>query len=114
VPSTGCAVFLDISCVMPIAAGLRAEMNGHWPKKGPFELGAAPKLVSFFAIIGCGLLIFVGVQPPNEKVGYPIVGMLVIWIAFESRRLKGPPFGDMIAKRQAEIAAAEKAVGGAG
>jgi len=116
--STGCAVFLYISYVMPIAAGLRAEMNGNWLKKGPFELGAASKLVSFFAIIGCGLLIFVGVQPPNEKVGYLIVGMLVvmlvIWIAFESRRFKGPPIGDMIAKRQAEIAAAEKAVGGAG
>ena len=27
------------------------------------------------------------------------------------RRFKGPPIGDMIARRQAEIAAAEKAVG---
>jgi amino acid transporter len=116
--STGCAVFLYISYVMPIAAGLRAEINGNWLKKGPFQLGAASKLVSFFAIIGCGLLIFVGVQPPNEKVGYlsvaMLVAMLVIWIAFESRRFKGPPIGDMIARRQAEIAAAEKAVGGAG
>ena len=67
------------------------------------------------AIIGCALLIFVGVQPPNQKVGYLIVAMLVvmaiIWFAFEARRFKGPPIGDMIAKRQAEITAAERAVG---
>ncbi|MBX9630555.1 MAG: amino acid permease [Burkholderiales bacterium] len=113
--STGCAVFLYISYILPIAAGLRAEINGKWTAKGPFQLGAASKLVSVLAIIGCALLIFVGVQPPNEKVGYLIVGLLVamaiFWIAMESRRFQGPPIGDMIAKRQAEIAAAEKAVG---
>ena len=113
--STGCAVFLYISYLMPVAAGLRAEISGTWTHKGPFQLGAASKIVAILAIIGCALLIFVGVQPPNEKVGYLIVGMLiamvVIWLAFEGRRFKGPPIGDMIAKRQAEIAAAEKAVG---
>ncbi len=113
--STGCAVFLYVSYLMPVAAGLRAEMTGHWANKGPFQLGAASKPVAVLAIIGCALLIFVGVQPPYEKVGYLIVAMLiamlVIWVAFESRRFKGPPIGDMIAKRKAEIAAAEKAVG---
>ncbi len=113
--STACAVFLYISYLMPVAAGLRAEMAGKWLNKGPFQLGAASKLVAVLAIIGCALLIFVGVQPPYEKVGYLIVAMLIamliIWLAFESRRFKGPPIGDMIARRQAEIAAAEKAVG---
>ncbi len=113
--STACAVFLYISYLMPVAAGLRAEMAGKWINKGPFQLGAASKLVAVLAIIGCALLIFVGVQPPYEKVGYLIVAMLIamliIWLAFESRRFKGPPIGDMIARRQAEIAAAEKAVG---
>ena len=113
--STGCAVFLYISYLMPVAAGLRAEMNGSWSSKGPFQLGAASKIVAVLAIIGCALLIFVGVQPPNQKVGYLIVAMLIamviIWVAFESRRFKGPPIGDMIAKRQVEIAAAEKAIG---
>ncbi len=113
--STGCAVFLYLSYLMPVAAGLRAEMKGTWTAKGPFQLGAASKLVAALAIIGCALLIFVGVQPPNEKVGYLIIAMLIvmviIWVAFEARRFKGPPIGDMIAKRQAEIAAAEKAVG---
>jgi amino acid transporter len=113
--STGCAVFLYISYMMPVAAGLRAEMNGTWTTKGPFHLGAASKIVAVLAIIGCALLIFVGVQPPNEKVGYLIVAMLVvmaiIWVAFEARRFRGPPIGDMIGRRQAEIAAAERALG---
>ena len=90
-------------------------MNGTWTHKGPFDLGAASKIVAVLAIIGCALLIFVGVQPPNEKVGYLIVAMLIamaiIWVAVESRRFRGPPIGDMIARRQAEIAAAEKAIG---
>jgi amino acid transporter len=116
--STGCAVFLYVSYLMPVAAGLRAEMTGRWTAKGPFHLGAASKSVAALAIIGCALLIFVGVQPPYEKVGYLIVAMLiamlVIWVAFESRRFKGPPIGDMIAKRQAQIAATEKTLGEAG
>lgn len=115
--STGCAVFLYLSYVMPVAAGLRAELAKTWVHRGPFELGALSPLVSVLAIIGCTLLIFVGVQPPNEKVGYLIVGMLIVmgvfWVAFEGRRFKGPPIGDMIRARQAEIAAAEKDLGAA-
>jgi hypothetical protein len=34
-----------------------------------------------------------------------------VWFGFESRRFKGPPIGEEVARRQAEIAAAEKAVG---
>ena len=113
--STGSAVFLYISYLMPVAAGLRAELRGTWVHKGPFELGAMSKIIAALAILGCGLLIFVGIQPPNEKVGYLSAGMLiamgVIWLAFEARRFQGPPIGDMIAQRQSEISAAEKAVG---
>ncbi len=116
--STGCAVFLYISYLMPVAAGLRAELRGTWTHKGPFELGALSKIVAVLAILGCGLLIFVGIQPPNQKVGYLSAGMLaamgIIWLAFESRRFQGPPIGDMVAARQAEISEAEKAVGEVG
>jgi amino acid transporter len=113
--ATGCAVFLYISYVMAVAAGLKAENAGAWVKKGPFNLGGLSKLVAVLAIMGCGILIFVGVQPPNEKVGYLIVGLIValviVWFAAERRRFQGPPTGDRIAARQAEIAAAERALG---
>jgi amino acid transporter len=112
--ATGCAVFLYISYVMAIAAGLKAE-GSSWTKKGPFDLRALSKPVAVLAIIGCLLLIYVGVQPPNEKVGYLIVGLIValvvVWFAAERRRFQGPPTGDRIAARQAEIAAAERAFG---
>jgi amino acid transporter len=113
--STGCAVFLYISYILPIAAGLRAEMKGRWAHKGPFNLGAASKVVAVLAVIGAAILVVVGIQPPNEKVGYLTAGMLlamaVIWAAFESRRFKGPPIGDMVAQRRKEIEEAEKAMG---
>jgi hypothetical protein len=62
------------------------------------------------------ILIFVlGIQPPNDWALYITVGFLIVtaivWFVFEQRRFKGPPIGDEVAKRQAEIAAAERAVG---
>ena len=112
--ATGCAVFLYISYVMAIAAGLKAE-GSTWLKKGPFDLGPLSKPVAVLAIIGCLLLIYVGVQPPNEKVGYLIIGLIValvvVWFIPGKRQFDGPPIGDRIAARQAEIAAAERALG---
>lgn len=93
--STGCAVFLYLSYVMPIAAGVLAE-GKTWIHKGPFDLGGLSKLIATLAVIGGGFLVFVGVQPPNEKVLYLTIAMLVVmavfWFAFgESKRFKGPP-----------------------
>jgi hypothetical protein len=113
--STGCAVFLYLSYLMPIAAAMRSELTGNWKNKGPFNLGGASIPVAVLAIVGCAILIFVGVQPPQEKVGYLIVGMLVVmlvlWFAGVKNQFKGPPQGEDIKRRQAEIAAAEAAVG---
>jgi amino acid transporter len=108
--STGCAVFLYVSYVMPVAAGLLAE-GRSWRKKGPFNLGGLSRLVAALAVIGGLILAWVGFQPPNEKVLYLTIGlvvvMVVIWFAFERRRFEGPPTGDRITKRQAEIAEIE-------
>ena len=61
------------------------------------------------------LVVYAGIQPPfdiliNYAVGLLIL-LLVIWFGFERKRFQGPPIGDMVAKRQAEIRAAERAVG---
>jgi amino acid transporter len=93
--STGCAVFLYISYVMPTAAGLLAE-GKTWTQKGPFDLGRLSKPMALLAVLGGALLVFVGMQPPNEKVLYltiaMIVGMIAFWFLFgESKRFKGPP-----------------------
>lgn len=161
--STGTAVFLYVSYMMPVSAALKAESAGNWKNKGPFNLSGASMLVAVLAIIGCAVLIFVGVQPPQEKVGYLIVMLILaligLWQSMEGRmsvglvfaaltalavyyfwkvegdnfgtyaaivvavimailvfmvkgkRFAGPPIGEEIAKRQAAIAVAEKAMG---
>ena len=69
-----------------------------------------------FNVFSMGGIIFViGIQPPNQWALYITVGFFIltaiVWLLFENRRFKGPPIGDLIAERQAIIAAAEKAVG---
>ncbi|MBI3673066.1 MAG: amino acid permease, partial [Rhizobiales bacterium] len=164
--STGTAVFLYLSYLMPIAAAMKSETAGNWKNKGPFNLRGASIPIAVLAIIGCAILIFVGVQPPQEKVGYLIVLMIVAMIGFwqsmegrlpvglafgvltaaavwyfwkaedsnfnvyaaiatlivveilvfvlQGKRFAGPPIGEEIKKRQAIIAAQEKALETAG
>ena len=93
--STAAAVFLYVSYVLPIAAGLIAE-GRTWTKKGPFDLGALSRPVAVLAVLGGAVLIFVGVQPPNQKVLALIVGLLAFlavfwWVLGERRRFRGPP-----------------------
>ncbi len=157
--STGCAVFLYLSYLFPVAAAMKAELAGGWTNKGPFNLGGLSVAIAALAVIGCAVLIFVGVQPPQEKVGYLIVVMLVALTAFwftmegnrpigalfgvitvgivyyfsanlaitviaaiivaillfvlHDKRFNGPPIGEEIKRRQAAIAAAEKAMSAA-
>ena len=93
--ATGSAVFLYISYVMPTAAGLLAE-GKSWKHKGPFNLGGLSKPIGVLAVLGGSLLAYVGMQPPNEKVFYLTIAMLVVmaifWFVFgENKRFKGPP-----------------------
>ena len=72
-------------------------------------------LFAVLSILSMILIFVIGIQPPNDWALYITVGFFIltaiVWFAFENRRFQGPPIGDMIAKRQAAIAAAEKAVG---
>ena len=93
--ATGSAVFLYISYVMPIAAGLLAE-GKTWTHKGPFSLGGLSKPIAALAVLGGSVLAYVGIQPPNQKVLYLTLIMLavmaVFWFVFgEKNRFQGPP-----------------------
>ncbi|CAN5215389.1 amino acid permease [soil metagenome] len=108
-------IFLFFSFAIPIALGLFAHGTAKWPTMGPWDLGPAVfKLFAFLSIVSMVLIFVIGVQPPNDMALKITIGFLVltaiVWFAFENRRFKGPPIGDMIAKRQAEIAAAEAAL----
>jgi amino acid transporter len=112
-------IFLFLSFSIPLTLGMFAYGTAKWPTPGPWAMsGGLYKLVSFLSIIGMIVIIYVAIQPPNDKVLWIVLGaialMLVVWFALESRRFRGPPIGDAIAKRAAVIAAAEKAVGQSG
>ena len=130
--AAGCAVFLYISYLMPVLAGLLTE-GKTWNKKGPFDLGGLSKPVAVLAIIGGGILAFIGIQqfvPEDHFPGleflhinivgqiiiYLIVALVIVWFVLgERKRFQGPPLTpEAVAKRQAEIAREEAALGGAG
>ena len=116
--ASGCAVFLYVSYIIPIGAGIFAE-GKTWTKKGPFDLGGMSKPIALLAIIGGAVLAFVGFQEPYQLVGeflaVAIVVLVVVWFAFERNRFAGPPLTpEAVAARQAAIAREEAALGGAG
>jgi amino acid transporter len=93
--STGCTVFLYISYVLPVAAGVWAE-GRHWTRKGPFNLGVLSKPVALLAVMGALTLIWVGMQPPNEKVRILVLALcaglaLVWWGVGVRKKFRGPP-----------------------
>jgi amino acid transporter len=109
-------IFLFLSFTVPIALGFFAIGTAKWPKMGPWDIGIP--LYRFFGVLSVlcmALIIYVAVQPPNDKVLWITLAFLVltaiVWVLFENKRFQGPPVGEMIKKRQAQILAAEKAVG---
>ncbi len=93
--AVACAVFLYISMVMPIAAGLMAEGTAKWKEKGPFNLGGLSKPNAFLAIIFGIVLAISGFFPPNEKVFYFTVVFVVALLGFWSK--KTAPIGIVVA-----------------
>jgi amino acid transporter len=84
--AVACAVFLYISMIMPIAAGLRAEGGPKWSEKGPFNLGRFSKPNAILAIVFGFVLAITGFFPPNEKVFHWTIILVVALLAFWSRR----------------------------
>src|SRR5262245_46247269 len=109
-------IFLFLSFTIPIVLGLLAWGTPKWDKMGPWDMGRGVfTLFAILSILSMILIFIIGIQPPNDWALYITVGFFiltaVIWFVFEKRRFQGPPIGDIIAKRQAVIAAAERAVG---
>jgi len=128
--STGCAMYLYISYAMPVIAGFFAE-GKSWTTFGPFRLGGLYKLFAVIIMIGTVVVVIAGhTFVPSiaadaaaktdfvPGLTYYSIGFLiflaVIWFGLENRRFKGPPMGDEIVKRQAIIAAQEKALSASG
>ena len=105
-------IFLFLSFALPIALGFLTIGGPKWPKMGPWDMGIGTyKLVAVLSVLSMILIFVVGIQPPNDwalqiTVGFLVLS-LVIWFAFENKRFRGPPIGDEIKRRQAEIAKTE-------
>ena len=93
--AVACAVFLYISMVMPIAAGLMSEGTAKWKEKGPFNLGSLSKPNAVLAIIFGIVLAISGFFPPNEKVFYFTIVFVVALCGLWSK--KTAPIGIGIA-----------------
>lgn len=89
-----CTVFLYISYVLPVAAGFWAY-GRHWTHMGPWNLGRWYRPLSALAVVGCLMLLVIGVQPPNDQAIWIVTGtvvlLLAIWFGGERRRFQGPP-----------------------
>ena len=89
-----CVIFLYISYVMPVIVGFFA-WGRTWTRMGPWHLGRWYRPLALVAAIGCGFLIVIGMQPPNEQavwiVGIALALLLVIWFGLERKRFRGPP-----------------------
>jgi amino acid transporter len=109
-------IFLFFSFAIPITLGFFAWGTAKWPAMGPWNLGQGLfKLFAVLTVLAMILIFVLGVQPPNGPALYVTVGFLIltgiVWFGFEQRRFKGPPIGEEVKRRAAEIAAAERAVG---
>jgi len=93
--TAACTIFLYISYVIPTSLGLFAY-GRTWTRMGPWNLGGTMyRLVAILSVVGCGIILLVGVQPPNDKNLWTIAGSLaltaVVWLSYERKRFRGPP-----------------------
>ncbi|AQS85729.1 MAG: amino acid permease [Acetobacter aceti] len=96
--AAGCAIFLYVSYAMPIGAGVLAQRKRD-VMTGPFRLGALSTPFAVITVLGSLMLVWIGIQPPNDILISYVVGIVVVllagWFLVEKKRFKGPPLGGL-------------------
>jgi amino acid transporter len=109
-----CTIFLYLSYVIPTALGFFAH-GRTWTTMGPWTLGRWYRPAALVSVLFCGLLIVVGVQPPNDRALWIVAGAAAVlaaaWFGRERARFAGPPTNATSADREKAIAEAEARVG---
>ncbi len=93
--TTACVIFLYVSYVMPTLVGLFA-FGTTWTSVGPFHLSAPLyRGLAVLSLLGVLLVVWIGVQPPNDKALTVLVVTTVVllasWWLGVRRRFRGPP-----------------------
>jgi amino acid transporter len=93
--TTACVIFLYVSYVMPTLIGL-ISYGRRWTVFGPFDLGARwYRLLAAASVTGALLVVWIGVQPPNDKalgvLVVAIASLLAAWWLGVRARFRGPP-----------------------
>jgi amino acid transporter len=99
-----CVIFLYLSYIIPVTLGLYAH-GRHWHTFGPWTLGRWFKPACLVSTLGCLALLWIAIQPPNEKalnvLGAVALTMILIWFGLERRRFKGPPVKSLLQSSEA-------------
>ena len=110
-------IFLFLSFAVPIALALFTYRTAKFPSPGPWKLGDGLfRLVCILSLLSMGIIFYAGIQPPNDwalpvTVGFVLLS-LAVWVLVENRRFAGPPTGEEIARRRAEIEQVEQRLEG--
>ena len=93
--TSACVILLYLSYVMPLAAGFFA-IGRSWTRMGPFDLGAgAYRALAAASALGALLVIWIGVQPPNERAlivtGATLAVLAASWWLRIRKTFRGPP-----------------------
>jgi amino acid transporter len=92
--ASACAILLYVSYALPTLLGLLAY-GRSWTDMGPWSLGRWYQPLALICLLGCGFLLLIGIQPPNEKAGWIVLGACVVtgtvWFSLMRHRFQGPP-----------------------
>ncbi len=80
-----CTIFLYSSYVLPTLLGARTYRRS-WNTIGPWNLGNWYQPLAVLSVIGCLVVIFIGIQPPNQQsvrvLGGVTVTLIIGWFAY--------------------------------
>ncbi|WP_165231323.1 amino acid permease [Aquisphaera insulae] len=95
-----CTIFLYLSYVVPTYLGARAH-GRTWTEMGPWNLGRWYRPIAYISILGCLVLIAIGMHPPNGRAAWVVGGaaalLALAWHGGERSRFPGPPNLDRLA-----------------
>jgi amino acid transporter len=89
-----CVILLYLSYGLPTLLGLLAY-GRTWTEMGPWSLGWWYQPLAVVCVLGCAFLLAIGIQPPNEKALWIVLGSwgltAAVWFGVMRHRFQGPP-----------------------